>query len=160
MGIRSVISADRTVPNTSYQPDAVGTLTHMRFKLICPPDTAQVWRSNPENEGFDLGDIRALLDELAARGQSYEILDRLSEDERESMYISVAIPTTLGNHYRVSEVFGSARAGGGTHFGTNVPALLVYKDDRCVDVYPHRTRKGGPYRPIRSFLQSLVENPD
>lgn len=58
-----------------------------------------------------------------------------------------------GNRYRIRQVFGSRRHGGGDHLGSGVAALLVFKDGQPVDVYPRQAGHG--YETIRAYLDTL-----
>lgn len=55
---------------------------------------------------------------------------------------------------RVSQVFGSARKGGGPYFGRGVPALLVYQFGEPIGIYPHE-RQDDSYVRIREYLEEL-----
>ena len=86
----------------------------MHFKLICPAES-QVWDA-PANEGFERGEIIRLLDELQARGHDYEVIDgdAISDEERSKLYgEAFSGLARAGNRYRIRQVFGSRRHGGG-----------------------------------------------
>jgi hypothetical protein len=130
----------------------------VRFKLICP-SRSEVWQ-HPENEGFDRAEIVRLLDELPARGHTYEIVDgdALTAQQRSALYGDAMGAVMHGrNRYRIRQVYGSRRHGGGDFLGSNVPALLVYEDSDPVAVYPHQVGDG--YETIRAYLTRLVAEP-
>jgi hypothetical protein len=126
----------------------------VRLKLICP-STSEVW-DTPANAGFDRAAIVARLDALRTGGHDYELIDGdpLSDQERSDLYGQALIALArTGSHYRIRQVFGSRRHGGGDHLGSGVPALLVFKDGEPVDVYPHQADDG--YETIRAYLDAL-----
>lgn len=130
------------------------TLGLMHFKLICPTKS-QVW-DQPANEGFDREEIIRQLDELQAGGHDYEVIDgdAISDDERQTLYgEAFSGLARAGNRYRIRQVFGSRRHGGGDFLGTGVPALIVFNNGEPVDVYPHQIGDG--YETIRSYLTAL-----
>lgn len=126
----------------------------MRLKLVHHSQTRPI--ASPENEGFDLREIRTLLERLEKLGVSSEIVDTMttSDEERTDLYLQATLPTAR-KKYQVRQVFGSKRHAGYL-FGREVPALLIYEPGKPypVDVYPHRSRGRGAT--IRAFLESLV----
>ena len=110
----------------------------------------------PDTEGFDLREIRTILERLEKLGVSSELVDTMtmSDEERTDLYLEATLPTAR-KKYQVRQVFGSKRHAGFL-FGREVPALLVYEPGKQypVDVYPHRSR--GRTITIRAFLESLV----
>lgn len=124
------------------------------LKLIHHSQTQPL--ASPENEGFDLREIQALLRRLEELGVSGEIVDTLamSGDELANLYIEATLPTAH-RKYRVRQVFGSKRHAGFL-FGRGVPALLVYEPGKPypVDVYPHR--RGTGTVTIKAFLEGLL----
>jgi hypothetical protein len=123
------------------------------FKLICP-NTSEVW-DMPANAGFDRTAIIARLDALRAGGHNYELVDggTLSDQERSDLYgQALSALARAGNRYRIRQVFGSHRHGGGIHLGSGVAALLVFNDGEPVDVYPHQVGDG--YETIRAYLDA------
>lgn len=126
----------------------------MHFKLICPTKS-QVW-DQPENEGFERDEVIRLLDELRTRGHDCEVVDGdpLSDDERHALYGEAFLAVAhAGNRYRIRQVFGSRRHGGGDHLGTGVPGLIVFDNGEPIDIYPHQV--GEDYETIRAYLRSL-----
>jgi hypothetical protein len=124
------------------------------FKLICP-STSEVW-DTPANAGFDRAAIVARLDALRVGGHDYELIDGdvLSDQERSDLYgQALSALARAGNRYRIRQVFGSRRHGGGDHLGSAVAALLIFKDGEPVDVYPHQAGDG--YKTIRAYLAAL-----
>lgn len=126
----------------------------MRLKLV---HHSQTWPiASRDNDGFDLEEIRELLQQLEESGVSSEIVDvmRRVDEERTDLYLEATLPTAR-KKYQVRQVFGSKRHAG-YFFGREVPALLVYEpgDQYPVDVYPHRSR--GRTITIRAFLEGLV----
>jgi hypothetical protein len=90
----------------------------MRFKLITPSQS-EVWDS-PQNAGFKQAEIVGLLDGLRAHGHDYELVDgdALTGQERSDLYgQAFAALARAGNRYRIRQVFGSRRRGGGEHIG-------------------------------------------
>lgn len=127
----------------------------MRFKLICP-SKSRVWDQAPENEGFKQEDIIRALEGLRARGHDYDVIDGdgISDDERRDFYSQAFLAVARGgDRYRIRQVFGSRRHGGGDFLGTGVPALIVFENGDPVDVYPHQVRGG--YETIRGYLSTL-----
>jgi len=128
----------------------------VRFKLICP-SVSEVW-ATPANAGFDRAAIVAQLDALRAGGHDYELIDgdALSDQERSDLYWQAfGALARVGNRYRIRQVFGSRRHGGGDHLGSGVAALLVFEDGEPVDVYPHQVGNG--YKTIRAALNDYLE---
>lgn len=129
----------------------------MHLRLIAPSDMGKVL-DDPANEGFDLGWIHQLLEQLRGRGHSYEVVDSdtLPEEARQSTYLDAA-SRALRLRIRISQVFGSRRQSGASGFGTMVPALLVHEHEggSLIDVYPH-TLKDGPMTTIRGFLEARI----
>jgi hypothetical protein len=126
----------------------------MHFKLVAPTQS-EVF-SSPQNGGFDQAAIVDLLDGLRAKGHDYEFLDgdAFSDQERSDLYgEAFAALARAGNRYRIRQVFGSRRRGGGEHLGKGVPALIVFEGGEPVDVYPHQVGDG--YKTIRAYLESL-----
>lgn len=113
--------------------------------------------ASPENEGFELSEIKAILQRLEELGVVWEIIDirTKSEEELSDLYVEATLPTAR-NKYHIRQVFGSKRHAGYL-FGKGVPALLVYEEGRQYpsDVYPHRTR--GRIVAIMTFLRGLVK---
>lgn len=126
----------------------------MRLKLVHHSQTQPI--ASPENEGFDLKEIRAILERLEKLGVSSELLDTIttSDEERIDLYLEATLPTAL-KKYQVRQVFGSKRHAGFL-FGKGVPALLVYEpgEPYPVDVYPHR--RGTRTVTIRVFLEDFL----
>jgi len=93
----------------------------------------------PDNEGFDLLEIRAILQRLEELGVSSEIVDMRtkSDEDRENLYLEATLPTAH-KKYRVRQVFGSKRHAGYL-FGRGVPALLVSSAKNRA----HRRSRGG-----------------
>lgn len=132
-------------------PDALGGV---RYTLICP-SRSEVWDA-PANAGFDRAAILARLDALRAVGHDYELIDSeaLTDQERSDLYTQAYSALAYGgNRYRIRQVFGSRRHGGGDHLGSGVAALFVFKDGKPVDVYPQRIGNG--YKTIRAYLEGL-----
>ena len=91
-----------------------------------------------------------------ARGHDYEVVvgDAVTDDERQTLYgEAFRAIAHAGNRYRIRQVFGSRRHGGGDHLGTGVPALIVFGNGEPVDVYPHQGGDG--YETIRAYLTAL-----
>lgn len=129
----------------------------MHFKLICPTES-QVWGEPPENEGFEREEIIRLLDQLRPGGHDYEVIDgdAITDDERQALYgDAFRALAHAGNRYRIRQVFGSRRHGGGEHLGTGVPALIVFESGEPVDVYPHQVADG--CQTIHAYLTALLD---
>jgi len=126
----------------------------MRLKLAYHSETRPV--ALPENEGFDLHEIRAILQRLEELGVSSELVDMRtkSDEDPENLYLEATLATAR-KKYRVRQVFGSKRHAGYL-FGRGVPALLVYEPGTPypVDVYPHRAKSRSVT--IRVFLADLL----
>src|SRR3989304_1483507 len=127
----------------------------MTLKLICHSRTPPL--ALPENEGFDLGEIRGIFRRLESLGVPWEIVDtlRMPDQQLADLYLEATFPTAR-RKYRVRQVFGSKRHAGFL-FGRGVPALLVYEPGKSypVDVYPHR--RGTRTVTIRAFLEDLLK---
>jgi len=125
------------------------------LKLIHHSQTPPI--ASPDNEGFDLREIRTILERLEKLGVSSEIVDTMttSDEERTDLYLEATLPTAR-KKYQVRQVYGSKRHAGYL-FGKEVPALLVYEPGKPypVDVYPHRSR--GRTIPMRAFLERFVK---
>lgn len=151
----------------------------MHFVLLCPSDESQIYdRRDP----FRKATILPLLDRLRERGHTNEVIDSnsLSDGIRTALYISwetQAVTAGNGRNYRVRNVFGSNKHGGGSLFGKQVPALVVFpesfdgimfppdilqdfyrRNSRAVarDIFPHKVRHNGEIS-IRQYLQSLLD---
>jgi hypothetical protein len=126
----------------------------MKLKLVHHSQTPPI--ASPDNEGFELREIREILQRLEELGVSSEVLDMraASDEERIDLYLESTLPTAR-KKYRVRQVFGSKRHAGYL-FGREVPALLVYEAGKQspADVYPHRNR--GRTMTVREFLESLL----
>jgi hypothetical protein len=123
----------------------------MRFVLISP-GKAEPWDA-PTNAGFEQVVIMARLEKLRADGHDYELVDgeALDAGQRADLYAqALAAVARSGNRYRIRQVFGSRRSGGGDHLGLGVPALLVFEDGAPVAVYPRQVGDG--YETIRAYL--------
>ncbi len=127
----------------------------MNLKLIYHSQTRPI--ACPENEDFDLREIKTILQRLEELGVSSELVDIMtkSDEELANLYIEATLPTAR-KKYQVRQVFGSKRHAGYL-FGRGVPALLVYEPGKeyPVDVYPHRS--GGRPVTIRAFLADLLK---
>ncbi len=130
-------------------------VTEMNLKLIhhtgVPP--LDFWA----NEGFDLAEVKTILQQLEEMGVSSKIINvsGMSEKELSDLYIE-AIGPAVYKKYHVRQVFGSKRHSGYL-FGKGVPALLVYEPGKHYpsDVYPHRM--GNRIVTIRAFLEGLLK---
>ncbi len=138
----------------------------MHFKLLAP-ESGNFFRSemtdygvltNPQNEGFELGEILKRLSELSSRGHTFEIVDseKLTPEERAGLYTSegFAAVAHAGNRYRIRQVFGSRRNSGAERFGIDVPALVTFENDEAVAVHPHQATDS--YVTIRAYLDSVA----
>ncbi len=71
-----------------------------------------------------------------------------------------AIKASISNKRYIRRIFGTAHTSG-FRFGKSVPALIIYKDGKPIDVYPHAKKEGDAnYRfstTIFEFLELLVE---
>jgi hypothetical protein len=136
----------------------------MHFKLIAPasgqhwvPSMVEGILTTPQNKDFNRENVVRRLEELHAQGHTYEEIDGegLTADERATLYgEAYAAVVHAGNRYRIRQVFGSARHGGGDHLGTGIPALIVFRNEEPADVYPHEL-PDGTYRTIRDYIDSL-----
>jgi hypothetical protein len=126
----------------------------MHFVLTCP-SKSQVLDQTPENKGFKREDLIRSLEELRARGHDYEVDgDAISDEQRGDFYRQAFLAVVhSGNRYRIRQVFGSRRRGGGDFLGTGVPALIVFENGDAVDVYPHQVGDG--YATIVDYLAEV-----
>jgi hypothetical protein len=109
----------------------------------------------PENAGFS--EVPGLLENLRQRGIQVDVRNtgEMTEEERQAAYRK-AVAVAIKSKYKIRQVFGSRRRGGGLHFGKEVPALLVYQergDPNAQDVYPHD--ENGRIITIREYLGRL-----
>ena len=115
---------------------------------------------DPANEGFHLDEILQLLRGLESQGRvACKIVDSrtLADRDLHDVYVLATMPAVnkARTGYNIRQVFGSRRRSS-THFGTQVPALLVYDEVESTyptDVYPHRV--GQAMMTIREFLEGL-----
>jgi hypothetical protein len=123
--------------------------------VLIRSSSAEPW-DTPANAGFDHAAITTRLGELRARGLECEFIDveALSDEQRSDLYAqALTAVARAGNRYRIRQVFGSRRDGGGRHLGSGVPALLVFEDGRPTDIYPHQVGDG--YETICAYLAVL-----
>lgn len=101
-----------------------------------------------------LGEIRAMLEEIAARGIRLEMVETstLSDEALTKAYAEAVMPA-VWRKYRVRQVFGSKRHPG-RFFGREVPALVIYENDQPVDIYPHE--ENGQVITVKEFLKDLL----
>jgi len=106
---------------------------------------------------FDCEKILDLLKKLRERGIEVKIVDTAgwSYEMLYETYLKAASVAIAKGYlaYRVRKIFGSARESG-KYFGRQVPALLVYEDNKIVDVYPHEER--GRLITIEEFLRTKL----
>ncbi|MFQ5898371.1 MAG: hypothetical protein ACE5JN_09005 [Candidatus Methylomirabilia bacterium] len=130
-------------------------MIEMILKLIHHSQTLPL--TLPANEGFDLSEIKAILQRLEDLGLSWEIIDTTtrSEEELSNLYAHATLPTA-NKKYHVRQVFGSKRHSAYL-FGKGVPALMVYEQGKQYpsDLYPHRA--GSRIVTIRIFLEDLLK---
>ncbi len=109
------------------------------------------------NEGFEISQVRNLLEQLEKLGVSCETIETsgMSQDRLLRLYLQAAMPAVY-KKYPIRQIFGSKRISG-VNFGRGVPALVVYeRDDQYPsDVYPHRARQ--KIVTIRAFLEDLLK---
>ena len=115
----------------------------MHFILVCSPalvvDTVRT-----QNVGYDRDQVIGALSRLDGQGHSHEELDGegLSGERRAVFRSEVwgAFMPGTPNH-RTGRKLPKNSFGTNQYpwqdFGTGIPALLVYDDGQCVDVYPH-----------------------
>lgn len=109
----------------------------------------------PENRGFELERIKALLCRLREEGRiDFEVIDvsDWSDAELDRAY-RAAVIASVWNRYRIRKVFGTKSASR-SFFGRGVPALLVYEGEHPVGVFPH-DEEGKGIITIVSYLESL-----
>lgn len=133
----------------------------MHLKLICSMrEPAAGVIDDPANEGFELSSILDLLHRTETCGHSIAVVavETLSAEERHSLYFdAVAATQRAGARYRIREVFGSRRRGGGPFFGSGIPALLAEEEGSTVDVYPHQDARTTVT--IRNYLEGMAGIP-
>ena len=126
----------------------------MHFKLVCPSNS-EVW-DQPGNAGFRRDEVVRLLDGLRTRGHDYEIIDgdAINDEQRGELYgQAFSAVAHNGNRYRIRQVYGSRKHGGGEHLGKGVPALIVLENGEVLDVYPRQA--GDTYETIHAYLAAL-----
>lgn len=106
---------------------------------------------------FNHEEIFKLINMAKSRGIGVTIIDTANWDISMlyEIYLRAVIPS-VQKRYRIRKVFGTARDSG-RYFGRQIPALLVYEDDRVLDVYPHE--EGRRITPITEFLEGLLVQP-
>lgn len=107
------------------------------------------------DKGAQLGELRGMLEELAARGVRLEMVETsaLSDEALMKAYIEAVMPSVV-RKYRVRQVFGSKRHPG-RFFGKEVPALVIYDEKgHPIDIYPHE--ENGQVIPIKAFLEGFL----
>jgi hypothetical protein len=118
----------------------------MHFLLVCAPSRT-VDTERPQNGGYDYEHVRAALARLDAEGNSHEIVEAatLSVERREALEgdarLAFIVSENKKKGRRLGNSFGTNREPF-QDFGTGIPVLLVYRDGRCVDVYPHNESHG------------------
>lgn len=127
----------------------------MNLKLIHHP---QMLPSEMQaNEGFDLPEIKALLQQLEKLGVSWEVIEtsRMPDDDLLKLYSEAIVPA-VQKKYPIRKIFGTNR-NSRVNFGTGVPALMVYEPGNQYpsDVYPHRA--GDQIVTIKAFLEDLMK---
>jgi len=129
----------------------------MYIELYFDPNCKVFEAPEPENEGFLA--VPGLVEELQRRGIQIEVKDtgRMTEEERQEAYWK-ATTATRRKKFKIRQIFGSQRQGGGPYFGKQVPALLVYKEKGASypeDVYPHEEK--GEIVTIKELLDQLLD---
>ena len=114
--------------------------------------------SHSANEGF--GKALQIFGQLQDEGVPCKLADtsRASKEEVHKAYAK-AWPDSVSKKYGIRRVFGTRRRSG-CFFGREVPALLVFENnrERPVDVYPHEEL--GRTVTIRDYLQDLIPERD
>jgi hypothetical protein len=118
----------------------------VHFVFVCTPGrTVDTARS--QNVGYDYERVMAALARFDAQGHSHEVVDgtALSAERREALESDARLAFIVSENKRKGRRLGNSF---GTNrepfqdFGTDIPVLLVYRDGRCVDVYPHNESYG------------------
>lgn len=150
----------------------------MHFVLVYPVNEDLIYGGAGS---FDRDETIKLLERLKKYGHTFETIesDDMPESEQRGLYTiweTQAVHTGNAKRYRVRNVFGSNRQGGGYLFGKQVPALVVFKESYegvifppavrasgelfkktpfACDICPHEVPQQGKVS-IRQFLESLV----
>jgi hypothetical protein len=111
-----------------------------RFVFIRTPVLA-VDTGRTQNVGYEQRQVMAALARLSHEGHTVEILDggALDDEQRAKLISDTRMAFTAGNQRKGRKVGNSF----GTNsqpwqdYGTGIPVLLVYENERCVDAYPH-----------------------
>ena len=112
-----------------------------RYVFIRAPVLA-VDTGRTQNVGYDHRQVMAALARLGHdEGHTIEILDggNLTDDQRERLISDTRMAFTAGNQRegrKIGNSFGT-NSQPWQDFGTGIPVLLVYDNERCVDAYPH-----------------------
>lgn len=97
------------------------------------------------------------MEKIKEKGFGCEIIDtsNMSDEEIFRLYEKAWIPS-VRKKYKIRTVFGSNR-NPGFNFGKDVPALLVYEEEKDypTDVYPHISY--GKLIEIEEFLKNKIE---
>jgi len=99
---------------------------------------------------FDFGVVRSLLRTLAKSGVEVRIIDTAGWNRR-MLSEAFSRASAAGKEFR--GIFGSGRRKG-WFFGREVPAVLLIKEGRVIDVYPH-VEEGG-IRTVEEGLRCLI----
>jgi hypothetical protein len=129
----------------------------MWFTLIIPDSESSVDTGDEVNAGFSRHGVIELLDRLGATHDwPYEVLDNLSQGERDRFYRDEAEPAARVEGVSISVVFGFDGQAA-SRLGAAVPALVAHATDgRPIAVYPHRSQDGTEAFPIVPYLEELL----
>src|SRR5438067_13892150 len=111
-----------------------------RFVFIRSPVVA-VDTGRSQNVGYEQRQVMAALARRSHEGHTVEILDggALDDEQRATLISDTRLAFTAGGQRKGRKIGNSF----GTNsqpwqdYGTGIPVLLVYENDRCVDAYPH-----------------------
>ena len=141
----------------------------MHFKLTGPASGDGIDTDRPENDGYSRSAALGFLENLEARGHTFDEVDtdELTLEERKQLYFGRVAEFDLyaSRSRRKGERIARVYQGydpevghdSGRLFGREIPSLSVYevKDGNLIGLYPHDDLDGS-LPTIVGFLRSLV----
>lgn len=110
----------------------------------------------------DIQIVQRYLTGLQDKGVTCEPIDTKDMSEEElKRWREKAQSVAMRYKQQMSQHFGSRRRGGFPYFGRQVPALLVYEDEKVpTAVYPHTKKRGQEKTDysIEAFLKELADS--
>jgi len=121
-----------------------------------------LWDSTIKPWSVDVQRMKDYLARLGKKGLTCESIDTKDMSEEElKRWREKAQSVAMRYKQQMSQHFGSRRRGGFPYFGRQVPALLVYEDEKVpTAVYPHTKKRGQEKTDysIEAFLKELADS--